>query len=157
MAHNVAMKKILLLNGPNLNLLGTREPDVYGSVTLSQIESDLQEQAEKIDLKLESQQSNAEADLINWIQQAPSDGFHCILLNAGGLTHTSISLRDAVSAIEIPTIEIHMSNIYSRESFRHESLLSAVAMGCICGFGAFSYRLALDAANHYLSSKPGDQ
>ena len=144
------MKKILLLNGPNLNLLGQREPTVYGSTTLEQIETDLKQQAEKAGFQLDAKQSNAEADLIDWIQQAPAAGFACILLNAGGLTHTSVSLRDAVSAIDVPTIEVHMSNIYSRESFRHESLLAAVAMGSICGFGADSYRLALDAACHHL-------
>jgi 3-dehydroquinate dehydratase-2 len=146
------MNKILLLNGPNLNLLGQREPAVYGSTTLSQIEDQLKEQAHAVGFQIEFQQSNAEADLISWIQQAPPAGFSCILLNAGGLTHTSVSLRDAVSAISIPTIEIHMSNIYSRESFRHKSLLSGVSMGTICGFGAYSYRLVLDAACYYLKS-----
>jgi 3-dehydroquinate dehydratase-2 len=146
------MDKILLLNGPNLNLLGQREPEIYGSTTLAQIEDHLKEQAKATGFQLEAQQSNAEADLITWIQQAPASGFSCILLNAGGLTHTSVSLRDAVSAIEVPTIEIHMSNVYDREEFRQVSLLSAVSIGIICGFGAYTYQLALDAACHYLSS-----
>jgi 3-dehydroquinate dehydratase-2 len=147
------MKTLLLLNGPNLNMLGQREPDVYGSTTLEQIETNLTNLAKQAGYHLVCQQSNAEADLINWIQQAAEDGVGCIILNAGGLTHTSVSLRDAVTAVTVPTIEVHMSNIHSREAFRHESLLAGVCLGSICGFGAHSYQLALDAACHYLSVK----
>jgi 3-dehydroquinate dehydratase-2 len=146
------MDKILLLNGPNLNLLGQREPSIYGSTTLGEIQDELKKQAQAAGYALEARQSNAEGDLITWIQHAPAASFTCILLNAGGLTHTSVSLRDAVSGVPIPTIEIHMSNIYSRESFRNQSLLSAVSMGTICGFGAYSYQLALHAACYYLKS-----
>jgi 3-dehydroquinate dehydratase-2 len=147
------MKQILLLNGPNLNLLGQREPTVYGSTTLAQIEDSLKERAQKAGYTLSCQQSNAESDLIDWVQQTDQSEFGCILINAGGLTHTSVSLRDAISAVKTPTIEVHMTNIYSREEFRRQSLLAAVCIGSICGFGVHSYELALDAACHYLSEK----
>lgn len=147
------MKTLLLLNGPNLNMLGQREPAIYGSKTLKQIETDLTEQAGSAGYHLVCHQSNAEADLINWVQQAAMENTGCILLNAGGLTHTSVSLRDAVSTVGTPTIEIHMSNIQRREAFRRKSLLADICIGSISGFGANSYQLALQAACHYLSTK----
>ena len=146
------MAQILLLNGPNLNLLGQREPTLYGTSSLSQIEEHLCSLASKAGDRLVAHQSNAESDLIDWIQQASEQNVDCILLNAAGLTHSSVSLRDAVAAVSVPTIEIHMSNIYARESFRHTSLLAGVVLGSLCGFGSYTYELALKAAQNHLSS-----
>ena len=137
---------ILLLNGPNLNLLGRREPDRYGTSTLAEIESRLQALAAPSGAVLETFQSNAEHELVERIQRAAGDGTRFILINPGAFTHTSIALRDALLAVDIPFIEVHLSNIFARESFRHHSYLSDVAAGVICGLGPQGYELALQAA-----------
>ena len=138
--------KILVLNGPNLNLLGTREPDTYGSVTLDQIVTTLKMLSEKQGITLSSLQSNAEHVLVDAIQGASSDGVDFILINPGALGHTSISIRDALVGVQIPFIEIHISNIYKREGFRHKSYLSDIAVGVIAGLGARGYELGLISA-----------
>ncbi len=137
--------KILFLNGPNLNLLGKREPSVYGKKTLAEIEQLVTERAQSLRAKVEFRQSNFEGELITWIQQAQGQ-FDVIVLNAAAYTHTSIALRDCIAGIGIPTIEIHLSNIHAREEFRHRSMIAGVCKGQICGFGATSYLLAVDAA-----------
>lgn len=138
--------KLLLLNGPNLNLLGLREPSVYGSDTLADIEKRAQEQAARAQVALICFQSNHEGALIDRIHAAKSDGVDAIIVNPGGLTHTSVALRDAFSGVAIPFIEIHISNVYQREAFRHQSYLSGIAAGVLCGFGTDGYRLAIDFA-----------
>ena len=137
---------LLLLNGPNLNLLGRREPARYGTATLADIVARLQSQATARGARLEAFQSNAEHELVGRIQGAAEDGTRFILINPGAFTHTSIALRDALLAVEIPFIEVHLSNIFARESFRHHSYLSDVAAGVICGLGPQGYELALQAA-----------
>jgi 3-dehydroquinate dehydratase-2 len=139
-------KKLLLLNGPNLNLLGTREPAVYGSTTLADIEQAAQAQAAAAGASLVCFQSNHEGALIDRIHAARTDGVDAIVINPGGLTHTSVALRDALAAVAIPFVEVHLSNIHQREEFRHHSFLSAIAQGTICGLGADGYRLAIDFA-----------
>jgi 3-dehydroquinate dehydratase-2 len=136
---------ILFLNGPNLNLLGQREPEVYGRTTLKDIEARVHERASKSGARIEFRQTNVEGELVGWIQQA-KDRFEVIVLNAAAYTHTSIALRDAILAAGVPTIEIHLSNVHAREEFRHKSLIAPVCRGIIAGFGAYSYLLALDAA-----------
>ncbi|WP_018865466.1 MULTISPECIES: type II 3-dehydroquinate dehydratase [unclassified Thioalkalivibrio] len=140
------MASILLLNGPNLNLLGQREPERYGAQTLADIETDLRARAEQADTSFDCFQSNHEGDLIDRIHAAPGEGVQRILINPGGLTHTSVSLRDALLGVAIPFYEIHISNIHAREPFRQTSRLSDVAAGLVSGFGVIGYRLALDAA-----------
>ena len=142
--------KILVLNGPNLNLLGTREPDIYGSVTLDQIVTTLKMLSEKQGITLSSLQSNAEHVLVDAIQGASADGVDFILINPGALGHTSISIRDALVGVQIPFIEIHISNIYKREGFRHKSYLSDIAVGVIAGLGARGYELGLFSAIGFL-------
>jgi len=137
--------KILLLNGPNLNLLGQREPEIYGRVTLADIELKVKERAAKLGVEVDFRQTNSEGELVSWVQQA-KDQFDVIVLNAAAYTHTSIALRDAISAVGIPTIEVHLSNTAAREEFRHRSLIGPVCRGQISGFGAESYILALQAA-----------
>jgi len=137
--------KILVVNGPNLNLLGTREPEVYGSQTLAQIMQSLMEEAAAKGVALETFQSNSEGALIDRIHQAKQDNCAGIIINPGGYTHTSIALRDALSGVDLPTIEVHLSNIHARESFRHQSYIAPIAIGQICGFGALGYSLALQA------------
>jgi 3-dehydroquinate dehydratase-2 len=139
-------KKLLLLNGPNLNLLGTREPEVYGHDTLADVERAAQAQAVAAGAELASFQSNHEGALIDRIHAARGEGVDAIVINPGGLTHTSVALRDALAGVAIPFIEVHISNIYRREEFRHHSFLSAVAQGTICGLGIDGYRLAIDFA-----------
>ena len=137
--------KILFLNGPNLNLLGQRESDIYGKTTLADIEKSIRQQAAKAGAEVDFQQSNQEGELVAWVQQAKGK-FDVIVLNAAAYTHTSIALRDAISAVGVPTIEVHLSNIHAREEFRHRSLIAPVCRGQISGFGAYSYVLALEAA-----------
>ncbi len=137
--------KVLFLNGPNLNLLGTREPEIYGRQTLSDIEAQVRQLGDKRGVQIDFRQSNAESELVTWIQQAKG-AFDVIVLNAAAYTHTSIALRDAISATGVPTIEIHLSNIHAREEFRHKTLIAGVCVGQICGFGVNSYILGLEAA-----------
>jgi 3-dehydroquinate dehydratase-2 len=139
------MAKILVLHGPNLNLLGTREPKHYGADTLPDIAQSLQQQAETEGYQLESFQSNAEHELVDKIHAARSST-DFIIINPAAFTHTSVAIRDALSAVEIPFIEVHLSNVHARESFRHHSYLSDIALGVICGLGAQGYQLALQAA-----------
>jgi 3-dehydroquinate dehydratase-2 len=137
--------KILILNGPNLNLLGQREPEVYGRATLADVEARVRERAAKLKVEVEFRQSNVEGELVNLIQSAKGK-FEVIILNAAAYTHTSVALRDAISAVAIPTIEVHLSNVYAREEFRHTSLIAPVCRGQITGFGVNSYILAVEAA-----------
>ena len=142
------MKKILVLHGPNLNLLGTREPAHYGTSTLPDIDSRLKAVAEKAGVALESFQSNAEAELIERIHQARASDVEFILINPAAFTHTSVALRDALAAVGIPFVEVHLSNVFARESFRHHSYFSDIAVGVISGLGAKGYELALEFALH---------
>lgn len=144
------MAKILLMHGPNLNLLGTREPEIYGADTLESINLKLIGQAERQGHQLSAQQSNAEHDLIQHIHDAADNNVSFIIFNPGGFTHTSVSLRDALLGVAIPFIEVHLSNVQAREEFRHHSFFSDIALGVICGFGTQSYELALQAAIHTL-------
>ena len=137
--------KVLFLNGPNLNLLGTREPAIYGKTTLADIERLVRERAKQLDVEIGFKQSNSEGELVTWIQQAKGE-WDVLVLNAGALTHTSIALRDAISATGLPAIEVHLSNIHAREEFRHRSYTAGVCVGQIVGFGASSYLLALEAS-----------
>ena len=136
-------KNILLLNGPNLNLLGSREPEVYGSTTLTDVERAALEQASQGGTKLNAFQSNHEGALIDRIQAAKKEGIDAIVINPGGLTHSSVSLRDALAGVAIPFVEVHVSNIHQRESFRHHSYLSGIAVGVICGLGVDGYTAAI--------------
>ncbi len=137
--------KLLFLNGPNLNLLGLREPQVYGRTTLAEIETRVRKRAGELGAQVDFRQTNLEGELVGWIQGAKGN-FDIIVLNAAAYTHTSVALRDAIAAVGIPTIEIHLSNTHARESFRHHSFISPVCCGQIAGFGASSYILAVDAA-----------
>jgi len=144
------VSRLLLLNGPNLNLLGSREPGIYGTQTLAQIESALAAEAQRLGHTLDCFQDNREGVLIDRIHQARQDGAAFILFNPGGYTHTSIALRDALLGVGIPFIEIHLSNVHARESFRHHSYFSDIAAGVILGLGPLGYRLALQAAHERL-------
>lgn len=150
------MAKILVLHGPNLNLLGSREPQIYGRDTLADINGRLAERAQAADHELGWFQSNAEHELIGRIHQARDEQVALILFNPGAFTHTSIALRDALAAVAIPFIEVHLSNVHAREPFRHHSYLSDIALGVICGFGSDSYRLALEAAIRRLAAPGAD-
>ena len=143
------MKNILVLHGPNLNLLGTREPDVYGRVTLDEINATLSSQAATNGAKLAHFQSNVEGDLINRVQQARQDGTEFIIINPAAFTHTSVAIRDALAAVDIPFVEVHLSNVFAREAFRKESYFSDIAVGVISGLGATGYELALQFAIKY--------
>ena len=138
-------KKILVLNGPNLNLLGTRQPEIYGKLTLVQIKKKVLSLAKELGVEVDFRQSNNEGELITWIQQAAGK-FAALIINPAAYTHTSLAMRDAISAVGIPTIEIHLSNIHKREQFRHHSFIAEVAVGQITGFGVESYLLGLRAA-----------
>ena len=144
--------KVLVLNGPNLNMLGVREPEIYGSDTLADIEKACQKHAATLGLAVEFRQSNTEGELVGWIQDARADK-DALIINAGAFTHTSVALLDALTIFEKPVIELHLSNIFKREAFRHHSYISPAASGIICGFGASGYTLALDAVNRLLASE----
>lgn len=137
---------IFVLNGPNLNLLGTREPEIYGSDTLDDIAGAMEDRARELDLTIDMRQSNHEGHLIDWLHEAQARGVKAVLLNAGAFTHTSLALYDAIKSIKTPVIEVHLSNPLTREEFRHESFVGRAARGTIAGFGALSYMLALEAA-----------
>ncbi|MBT4932863.1 MAG: type II 3-dehydroquinate dehydratase [Rhodospirillaceae bacterium] len=143
--------RILVLNGPNLNMLGTREPDVYGNETLADIEAKSVARAETLGLSVTFRQSNTEGELVDWVQQARNEA-DLIVVNAGAYTHTSVALLDALKACDIPVIEVHLSNIHQREEFRHHSFVSKAAVGMICGFGGYGYEMALDAAARILNN-----
>lgn len=140
------MPRILVLHGPNLNLLGRREPEIYGHTTLADIHTAMEARGRAAGVQIESFQSNSEGELIDRVQAAAAEGIEFILINPGGYSHTSIALRDALAAVAIPFIEVHLSNIHAREEFRHHSYFSAIAVGVICGLGSQGYELALDAA-----------
>jgi 3-dehydroquinate dehydratase-2 len=137
---------VYVLNGPNLNLLGLREPEIYGHDTLDDIAGMLEDRARELDLEIELRQSNHEGHLVDWLHEAQAEGARAVLLNAGGFTHTSVALHDAIKSVKTPVIEVHLSNPHRRESFRHTSLVGQAAKGTIAGFGALSYLLALEAA-----------
>jgi 3-dehydroquinate dehydratase-2 len=142
-------KSILVINGPNLNLLGTREPEIYGADTLDDIRDKMTEKAASLDLSIDFRQSNNEGEIVNWIQES-REGHDAIIINAGALTHTSVAIMDALLAAGTPTIEVHLSNIFKREQFRHHSYISSAAVGMITGFGAIGYLMAVDAAKNML-------
>ena len=137
---------IYVLNGPNLNLLGTREPHIYGSDTLDDIAGALEDRAKALGLGIDMRQSNHEGHLVDWLQEANARGAKAVILNAGAFTHTSVAIHDAIKGIDVPVIEVHLSNPHSREPFRHHSYITPVARGVVAGFGASGYELALDAA-----------
>ena len=143
------MKKIIILNGPNLNLLGEREKNQYGNVTLEDIKNNCIEYAVKNEIKLSFYQSNIEGELVNQIQKSRND-YNGLIINAGGYTHTSVAIHDALKILKIPIIELHISNIYNREDFRHKSLISKVAKGVICGFGTDGYMMSIKAMSTFL-------
>jgi 3-dehydroquinate dehydratase-2 len=145
-ATSQATARILVLHGPNLNLLGTREPDVYGRTTLADIHAAMETRARAAGVQLESFQSNGEGELINRVQSARDEGVGFIIINPAAYTHTSVALRDALAAVDIPFVEVHLSNIYAREAFRQHSYFSDLAVGVISGLGASGYELALDYA-----------
>ena len=152
MQKNSVNRSVLVIQGPNLNLLGIREPEVYGTITLEDIHKKLADLAKQVDISLETYQSNHEGELIDRVQKAKKDGVSFIIINPGGFTHTSVALRDALAGVAIPFIEVHLSNIHQREEFRKHSYFSDLAMGVICGLGAHGYELALNTIQHKLSS-----
>lgn len=145
---------ILILNGPNLNLLGTREPEIYGTTTLSDIEANCRAHAAQVEVGIDFRQSNVEGELVTWVQEADSAAIG-IIINAAAYTHTSVALHDALKATGLPIVELHLSNVYKRESFRHKSFISSVADGVICGFGAHGYVLAIDAVKQIAATGAG--
>jgi len=144
---------ILVLNGPNLNLLGTREPSIYGRDSLADIEKACRQHARNLGFDIEFRQSNHEGELVDWIHEAQAKGATGIVLNAGAYTHTSVALRDAVAAVSVPVIEVHISNIFAREDFRHLSHIAPVAKGTLCGFGIAGYGLAISGLAAILDAK----
>lgn len=142
----MADKRIYVLNGPNLNLLGLREPEIYGSDTLDDIAAMLEDRAPELGFSIDMRQSNHEGHLVDWLHEAQAEGVHAVLLNAGAYTHTSLALYDAIRSIRTPVIEVHLSNPHARESFRHKSYVGMAAKGSVAGFGAKSYLVALEAA-----------
>ena len=153
MQKNSVNRSVLVIQGPNLNLLGSREPEVYGKATLDDIHQKLATLAQKADISLEAYQSNHEGELIDRVQKAKKDGVAYIIINPGGFTHTSVALRDALAGVAIPFIEVHLSNIHQREEFRKHSYFSDLAIGVICGLGAHGYELALNTIQHQLSTR----
>lgn len=145
------MLRILVLHGPNLNLLGTREPSVYGALSLDTIDAAIAKLAEELAIQVDIRQSNGEGELVGWIQEARS-GYDGILINPAGYTHTSVAIRDAIAAVDLPTIEVHLSNIHKREEFRHKSYIAAVALGQISGLGPSGYLLALRGLHEHLTA-----
>ena len=145
----MAAKTIFVLNGPNLNLLGMREPEIYGSETLDEIAGQIEDHAQTLGFDVEIRQSNHEGHLVDWLHEAAAEDAQAVILNAGALTHTSLALFDAIKAINTPVIEVHISNPAAREEYRHKSFIAPVAKGSICGFGALGYQLALDAASKF--------
>lgn len=143
---------IWVINGPNLNLLGVRQPEVYGRTTLAEIEAGLQTRAGELGVALECRQSNHEGQLVDWIHESRGRAT-AIVLNAAGYTHTSVALRDAIASVGVPVVEVHLSNIHAREEFRHHSVIAPVCRGQICGFGPDSYRLGLEAAVHLVRTR----
>ncbi len=137
---------VYVLNGPNLNLLGGREPEIYGAQTLDDIASRLEDRGKELSIEIEMRQSNHEGHLCDWLHEAQSEGAKAVILNAGALTHTSLALYDAIKSIKTPVIEVHISNPAAREAYRHKSYVGMAALGSIAGFGAYGYELALDAA-----------
>lgn len=144
--------KILFLNGPNLNLLGQREPEIYGQTSLKDIEGMVREKGAGLGAEIDFRQSNLEGEMVTWLQEAKGN-FDAIVLNAAAYTHTSVAIRDAITAIDVPTIEVHLSNVQAREEFRHRSQIAAACVGQISGFGAYSYILALNAAINAIGTK----
>jgi len=142
----MANKLVYVLNGPNLNLLGLREPEIYGTDTLDDIAALLEDRAQALDLEIDMRQSNHEGHLIDWLHEAQAEGALAVLLNAGAYTHTSIAIHDAIKSIKTPVIEVHLSNPHTREEFRHKSYVGMAAKGSVAGFGARSYLVALEAA-----------
>ena len=151
------MSELLLINGPNLNLLGSREPKLYGAKTLAQIETELIAEAERLGHRLQTFQSNHEGELVDRVHKAKGDGVHFLLINPGGYSHTSVALRDAMLAVAIPFIEVHLSNVHAREPFRRHSYFSDIARGVIVGMGPHGYRLALQAAHSQLAAVAADK
>jgi len=147
----MARARLLLINGPNLNLLGTREPEIYGHATLADIESDVIAAASTLDLDMTAMQSNREYEIVEAIHQAQADGVAFVIINPAAFTHTSVAIRDAFAGTAIPFIEVHLSNVHARESFRHHSYLSDIARGTIVGLGVNGYHLALKAASDLIS------
>ena len=146
------MPRVLILHGPNLNMLGNREPSLYGTSTLEDINASIITHAERHNLAIEIKQSNTEGELVSWIQEAGKT-FDAIIINPAAYTHTSVAIRDALASTSIPAVEVHLSNIHAREEFRHHSYIAGVALGQITGFGPFGYLLALDAIKHHLDAQ----
>ncbi len=146
------MKPVFILNGPNLNMLGSREPGLYGTDTLASIQERCESAGERLGLATDFRQTNVEGELIDWIHEAQKQA-SAVIINGAAYTHTSVALHDALRAVDMPIVEVHLSNVYKREPFRHHSYISPVAHGVICGFGAQSYELAIEAVAHILKNK----